>query len=93
MKGLHFTLLAFGEEAINAIKMFDWPENGATLYKYMIGKYNDEQHITNTNEQLKKIYGITQSSIVLIRPDGYIGGIIINNWDVNFKNIVKKFTK
>jgi 2-polyprenyl-6-methoxyphenol hydroxylase-like FAD-dependent oxidoreductase len=93
MKGPNFTLLAFGEEAINAIKMLNWPGNGATLCKYVIGKYNDEQYIEDTNEQLKKIYGITQSTIVLVRPDGYIGGIITKDWYTNFKTITKRFTK
>lgn len=62
MKGPNFTLLAFRDEAINAIRRINWPENGAALCKYLIGKYNDEQHIADTNEQLEKIYGITQST-------------------------------
>ncbi|MED2984856.1 FAD-dependent monooxygenase [Bacillus thuringiensis] len=93
IKGPSFTLLAFGEEAMNVIEMLNWPENGASLCKYVIGKYSDEQHIVDKNEQLKKIYGITQPSIILIRPDGYIGGIITNDWHVNFQNISKVFTK
>lgn len=90
LKGTHFTLLAFGQEAMKSISMLNWSENGTSLCKYTIGKYNDKQYIEDTNEQLKKIYGITQSSIILIRPDGYIGGIITNDY-TNIQIITKRF--
>lgn len=93
-QGPHFTLLAFGTNAINTLSTLDWPTAGAELRCYAIGNGMgvDENHITDTTGKLSSIYGITGDILMLIRPDGYIGSIIKDDWLATFNNIAKRFT-
>jgi 2-polyprenyl-6-methoxyphenol hydroxylase-like FAD-dependent oxidoreductase len=60
-RGPHFTLVAF-----DCSPTVDWPTAGAPLHTVTI---------TATAEQLRRDYGITKPTHVLIRPDGYIAHI------------------
>ena len=92
-QGPHFTLLAFGTNAIETLSELSWPINGVELRCYAIGNGLgvDNNRLDDTTDKLNSIYGITGETIMLIRPDGYIGGIITNDWLANFNNIVSKF--
>lgn len=81
-KGPHFTLLAIGPEAIDAMNDFTWPQNSTPLKKYAI----------KNDTSFKKIYGIDSPTCILIRPDGYIGGIITNNWLAEWQHYLSVFT-
>jgi 2-polyprenyl-6-methoxyphenol hydroxylase-like FAD-dependent oxidoreductase len=60
-RGPHFMLLAFDREPSVA-----WPTAGAPLHTITI---------TSAAQQLRRDYGITRPTHILIRPDGYIAHI------------------
>jgi 2-polyprenyl-6-methoxyphenol hydroxylase-like FAD-dependent oxidoreductase len=60
-RGPHFTLLAF-----DGAPTFDWPTAGAPLHTIQVAA---------AAQQLRRDYGITRPTSVLIRPDGYIAHI------------------
>jgi 2-polyprenyl-6-methoxyphenol hydroxylase-like FAD-dependent oxidoreductase len=60
-RGPHFTLLAF-----DCAPTVDWPTAGAPLHTITI---------TSAAQQLRRDYGITRPTQILIRPDGYIAHI------------------
>jgi 2-polyprenyl-6-methoxyphenol hydroxylase-like FAD-dependent oxidoreductase len=60
-RGPHFTLLAF-----DCAPIVDWPTAGARL---------DRITITSTAQQLRRDYGVTRPTHILIRPDGHIAHI------------------
>lgn len=94
-QGPHFTLLAFGSNPIKGFSEFEsnWPIGVGELRCYAVGNglEVDNNRLDDTTGKLNSIYGITGETLVLIRPDGYIGSIITNDWLANFKNIVSKF--
>jgi hypothetical protein len=60
-RGPHFTLLAF-----DCVPAIDWPTAGAPL---------QTTTITPAAQQLRRDYGVTKPTQILIRPDGYIAHI------------------
>jgi hypothetical protein len=93
-QGTHFTLLAFGPTAAKILPALNWSSDGAKLLRYAVGTGSGvEQHVLNdTTGNLNKTYGITSDTLVLVRPDGYIGSIITNEWHVAFDNVSKTLT-
>jgi 2-polyprenyl-6-methoxyphenol hydroxylase-like FAD-dependent oxidoreductase len=93
-QGTHFTLLAFGPTAANLLPELNWLSDGAKLLCYAVGTGSRvEQHVLNdTTGNLSKTYGITGDTLMLIRPDGYIGSIITNDWHDAFDNVTKTLT-
>lgn len=93
-KGAHFTLLAFGTTASQALSELTLPTAGAEIRCYIVGKESqiEDNYMLDTTGNLTRIYGITSDTIVLIRPDGYIGSIITANWQSNFERVVNMFT-
>ena len=62
-RGPQFTLLAIGEEAIEAAKGLTWPARGAALQVIAIPR---------AGEGLASFYGVAGPTLVLVRPDGYV---------------------
>ncbi|SFS37261.1 FAD-dependent monooxygenase [Paenibacillus sp. 453mf] len=91
-QGPHFTLLAFGANATKALHELTWPSTGAKLHRYFVGTSDsvDDNCIIDNTGDLNRIYGITGDTLVLIRPDGYIGSIITEDWHAAFDTAVKK---
>lgn len=87
MSGPHFTLLAFGKQAIASLPHLTWSSEGAELICYSV----DENDISDFKFQLHQNYGITDNTLILIRPDGYIGGILTEDFVSNWPSEVKKF--
>jgi hypothetical protein len=93
-RGPHFTLLAFGPEAIAALPNLTWPAEGAELHRHAVrgGQAITSADITDATGQLRKIYGVDGDALILVRPDGYIASIIMNNWTTSFATAAKAFT-
>ncbi|MBD8841275.1 FAD-dependent monooxygenase [Paenibacillus sp. FSL K6-4396] len=94
LRGPQFTLLAFGANASNILPELIWPTSGAKLHRYIVSLGNEaEQNVINdTTQKLTEIYGISDDTLVLIRPDGYIGSIIKGDWQAEFENAVSMVT-
>ncbi|PWW02900.1 2-polyprenyl-6-methoxyphenol hydroxylase-like FAD-dependent oxidoreductase [Paenibacillus cellulosilyticus] len=90
-QGPHFTLLAFGHHAAQALHEVAWPTSGAELHRYCVtaepANGAAAACIADSSGMLSRIYGITGDTLILIRPDGYIGGIFKNNWREAFNRI------
>ena len=69
-RGPQFTALACGPRAAAELDQLNWPAGGAALQRITVDADTD----TDT-EGFRKIYGIDSEAMILIRPDGYIGGI------------------
>ncbi|MFJ1649549.1 FAD-dependent monooxygenase [Streptomyces sp. NPDC088258] len=88
-QGPHFTLLAFGPDAIEALPDLAWPAAGAELRRHAVhgghgGHGIDHGRITDDTGLLTGVYGVDRDTLILIRPDGYIGGIITTDWTAAF---------
>ncbi|WP_405867851.1 FAD-dependent monooxygenase [Streptomyces sp. NBC_01515] len=93
-RGPHFTLLAFGPNATEALANLMWPAEGAELRRYAVrgGHGIDSDRITDDTGRLADIYGVDGDALVLVRPDGYIGTIITTDWADSFSAAAKAFT-
>ncbi|MEC0090864.1 FAD-dependent monooxygenase [Paenibacillus macquariensis] len=92
-KGPHFTLLAFGTNATHALQELKWSPGGAELKRYSVGhgSGDDDMRLHDASGEMQSIYGITGDTLILIRPDGYIGSIITNDWKESFYRVAKRF--
>ncbi|GGT93102.1 hypothetical protein [Streptomyces lateritius] len=93
-QGPHFTLLAFGPEATEALPELPWPAEGAELRRYAVRtghRIDDEGTLADSTGRLTSIYGITGDTLILIRPDGYVASIITSDWTTAFTAASKAF--
>ncbi len=65
-RGPHFTALACGPDAEDALRQLTWPIRGAALQRITLDA---------DTGNFRKIYGIAGEALLLIRPDGYIASI------------------
>jgi hypothetical protein len=81
-RGPDFTLLVFGENAQRGVAGVGWPKRGARLRSFHVLEDGDvgEGVIIDRAASLRARYGITGDTIVLVRPDGYIGAIATSDW-------------
>jgi 2-polyprenyl-6-methoxyphenol hydroxylase-like FAD-dependent oxidoreductase len=93
-RGPQFTVLAFGPNAIEALPKLTWSTGGAELHRYAVhkGHGRDGGGIADPDGQLTDSYGITEDTLVLIRPDGYVGSIITADWAAAFTAAAAAFT-
>ena len=64
-RGPHFTAIAHGPAAAEALERLDWPTAGAELKRITTGDA----------AEFARGYGLTGDTLLLIRPDGYVGHI------------------
>lgn len=72
-RGPHFTALAFGAGAATALARLPWPPGGVPLRRHTVLPHTTPR--TPDEAALLTAYGITEDTVVLVRPDGYIGDI------------------
>ncbi|BDY32577.1 FAD-dependent monooxygenase [Mycolicibacterium mageritense] len=82
-RGPHFTALAYGPHAADALAELDWPAAGARLNRLIVDTDSKgdipDGVLTDPTGQLAEIYGLSRDTLLLIRPDGYIGHIAIHD--------------
>jgi 2-polyprenyl-6-methoxyphenol hydroxylase-like FAD-dependent oxidoreductase len=76
-RGPHFTAIAWGRRAVHALDRLDWPSDGAQLKRLAVGAtaVRADQILTDGAGAFQRVYGLTEDTLLLIRPDGYIGHI------------------
>ncbi|MFI5621582.1 FAD-dependent oxidoreductase [Streptomyces sp. NPDC051567] len=73
-RGPHFTAVAYGTRAAQALDRLDWAPSGARLKRITVDA-------TDAGIQtFRRAYGPTGDTLLLIRPDGYIGHIATDDW-------------
>ncbi|MEV6735802.1 FAD-dependent monooxygenase [Streptomyces sp. NPDC051104] len=89
-RGPHFTLLAFGEQASVALRDIAWPSRGTKLHRHTATRR--AVPVGPAEEALLTAYGITGDTLLLIRPDGYIGHIDTAGWDTRLDSVARRMT-
>jgi 2-polyprenyl-6-methoxyphenol hydroxylase-like FAD-dependent oxidoreductase len=82
-RGPHFTALAYGAHASAALAALEWPATGAALARINIETGGDGDRtdgaLVDATGDFARIYGLSKDTLILVRPDGYIGHIAIHN--------------
>lgn len=81
LKGPHFTAIAYGPQAAQALKHLQWPDSGAALKRIFIESVASGHGTACSDTRLafRKAYGLTGDALLLIRPDGYISHIALSD--------------
>jgi 2-polyprenyl-6-methoxyphenol hydroxylase-like FAD-dependent oxidoreductase len=81
-RGPHFTAIAYGARAAYDLKRLEWPGAGAPLKRLIIGTADGpiDTALADTAHTFRRVYGLTSDTVLLIRPDGYIGHIATQHW-------------
>ena len=76
-RGPQFTAIAYGRRAAHALDRLDWPAAGAQLKRLAVGATaaHADGLLTDDAGAFQRAYGLTEDTLLLIRPDGYIGHI------------------
>ncbi|SPF06667.1 FAD-dependent oxidoreductase [Streptomyces sp. MA5143a] len=81
LRGPHFTALAYGPRAARDLERIDWPRAGAPLKRLAVGPAAaDGSAFSDARSTLKRSYGLTGDTLLLIRPDGYLGHIATSDF-------------
>lgn len=67
LRGPQFTAIAYGARAANDLAGLEWPSSGASLARLVVDP--------KASPEFRSAYGLTTDTVLLIRPDGYIGHI------------------
>jgi hypothetical protein len=70
------------------------PEGGAELRRYAVhtGHGGEDGYLDDHTGRLARIYGITGDTLILVRPDGYVGTIVTADWAAGFGTAIESFT-
>ena len=80
-RGPHFTAIAYGSKIAAVLDELQWPTGGAHLKRLHITQRptKDDTHnlesLTDPTGNFTRTYGLTQDTLLLVRPDGYIAHI------------------
>ncbi|MDX3520504.1 FAD-dependent oxidoreductase [Streptomyces scabiei] len=75
-RGPEFVALAYGPGAALGLEQLVWPRAGARLKRLTVGSAGaDALSFSDPENTLRRAYGLTGDTLLLIRPDGYIGHI------------------
>ncbi|MEU1144625.1 FAD-dependent oxidoreductase [Streptomyces sp. NPDC005863] len=76
-RGPHFTALAHGRRASDALDQLEWPAVGAQLKRIAVGSPAEhaDHVLTDSAGTLGAVHGLAADTLLLVRPDGYIGHI------------------
>jgi 2-polyprenyl-6-methoxyphenol hydroxylase-like FAD-dependent oxidoreductase len=93
-QGPHFTAIAYGPRAAQALDHLDWPPTGARLKRRVsdAAATSADQALTDADGIFRRIYGLAGDTLLLIRPDGYIGQIATHDISTAIQACVEALT-
>ncbi|MFF2467016.1 FAD-dependent oxidoreductase [Streptomyces mirabilis] len=92
-QGPHFTAIAYGPDAARDLELLDWPTTGAPLKRLTVGPAaGDGRAFSDPKNTLHSAYGLTGDTLLLIRPDGYIGHIATRDFLTTTQAAVRAMT-
>ncbi|MGC0406633.1 2-polyprenyl-6-methoxyphenol hydroxylase-like FAD-dependent oxidoreductase [Streptomyces sp. SAI-126] len=92
-QGPHFTAIAYGPDAARDLELLDWPTTGARLKRITVGSAaGDGRAFSDPENTLRSAYGLTGDTLLLIRPDGYIGHIATRDFLTTTQAAVRAMT-
>ncbi|MCI3276860.1 FAD-dependent oxidoreductase [Streptomyces cylindrosporus] len=81
IRGPDFAALAYGPGAARDLEQLAWPTKGAQLKRLVVGPTaTDSFAFSDFKNTLRRAYGLTGDTLLLIRPDGYIGHIATSDF-------------
>jgi hypothetical protein len=87
LRGPDFTAIAYGPGAARDLERFAWPTAGARLKRLAVGL-----SFCGLEKTLRRAYGLTGDTLLLIRPDGYIGHIAARDFLTTTHTAVRAMT-
>ncbi|MFF9117934.1 FAD-dependent oxidoreductase [Streptomyces massasporeus] len=92
-RGPHFTAIAYGPGAARDLEVLAWPTAGAQLKRLTVGTTAaDRLGFSDPKNTLKGAYGLTGDTLLLIRPDGYIGHIATRDFLTTTQSAARAMT-
>ncbi|MFH9552723.1 FAD-dependent oxidoreductase [Streptomyces sp. NPDC017435] len=92
-RGPDFTALAYGPGAARDLEQLAWPTTGAQLKRLVVGPAaTDGFAFCDSKNTLRRAYGLTGDTLLLIRPDGYIGHIATSDFLTTTQTAVRAMT-
>ncbi|MFI8232592.1 FAD-dependent oxidoreductase [Streptomyces sp. NPDC085900] len=92
-RGPHFTAIAYGPEAARSLGQLAWPTAGAPLERLTVGTAAaDALTFSDSANTLRRAYGLKGDTLLLIRPDGYIGHIATTNFLTTAQSAARAMT-
>ncbi|MEU0413415.1 FAD-dependent oxidoreductase [Streptomyces griseorubiginosus] len=92
-RGPHFTALAYGSDAARALDMLAWPTAGAQLKGLTVGASSaGSLALSDPENTLKDAYGLDGDTLLLIRPDGYVGHIATRDFLTSTQSAARAMT-
>jgi 2-polyprenyl-6-methoxyphenol hydroxylase-like FAD-dependent oxidoreductase len=73
-RGTHFTLLVFGDQPAPQLPVaYDSSLRAYTVARPDMTIKNSDHTLLDSDGQAHRAYGVTDNTLILVRPDGYIG--------------------
>lgn len=93
-RGSHFTAIAYGAGAAADLDRLDWPSTGAPLRRIVVGATvtRADQVLEDSANTFRRIYGLTGDTLLLVRPDGYLGHIATHDMRAATQTAAKAMT-
>ncbi|MFD8235983.1 FAD-dependent oxidoreductase [Streptomyces sp. NPDC059696] len=92
-RGPFFTAIAYGPDAARDLELLSWPTAGAQLKRLTVGtSATDGLGFLDPENTLKDAYGLTGDTLLLIRPDGYIGHIATRDFLTTTQSAARAMT-
>lgn len=81
LAGPHFTAIAYGKKAAQALDELVWPAAGAPLKRVLINVPTASvgNLLMDSGNSFRRAYGLTEDTLLLVRPDGYLANIATHN--------------
>ncbi|MYS94241.1 MULTISPECIES: FAD-dependent oxidoreductase [Streptomyces] len=93
LRGPGFTALAYGTGAARTLEQLAWPTAGAQLKRLTVGSAATHGlTFSDPENTLRRAYGLTGDTLLLIRPDGYIGHIATGDFLSTTQTAVRAMT-
>ncbi|KOV97287.1 FAD-binding monooxygenase [Streptomyces sp. NRRL B-1140] len=92
-RGPDFTAIAYGHGAARDLEQLPWPTAGARLKRLTVGPAAAHGlTFSDPKNTLRRAYGLTGDTLLLIRPDGYIGHIATRDFLSTTQTAVRAMT-
>ncbi|ELP69051.1 FAD-dependent oxidoreductase [Streptomyces turgidiscabies] len=94
LRGPHFTALAHGRDAVQALGGLEQPPSGARLKRIAVGSATEgaDHVLSDTAGTLGSVHGFTEDTLLLVRPDGYIGHIATEDFLNSARTAIRTMT-
>ncbi len=92
-RGPHFTAIGYGPKAAEALAQSSWPSRGASLKRVAVNAgARLDVSLADKQQSFCRIYGLQGDTLLLIRPDGYVGQIATKDWSKQLEQAARTMT-